>query len=75
MRSVKLAIHFWNWTAGGKAVCSSMDLISTDTGKSDRKDVYIYQHRLKPGKNEIIIFEAEGKATGMIDLKDKPDIG
>lgn len=56
-------------------MCSSMDLISTDTGKSDRKDVYIYQHRLKPGKNEIIIFEAEGKATGMIDLKDKPDIG
>ena len=30
---------------------------------------------MKSGKNEIVVFETEGKATGVIELKDEPDIG
>lgn len=37
--------------------------------------LYIPAPLLRHGKNEIIVFETEGKATGTIELKDEPDIG
>ncbi|MCR5157473.1 MAG: beta-galactosidase [Butyrivibrio sp.] len=40
-----------------------------------QKRLYIPAPLLKEGKNEIIIFETEGKAPGTIELKDEPDIG
>lgn len=40
-----------------------------------QKRLYIPAPLLKPGKNEIVVFETEGKATGVIELKDEPDIG
>ncbi len=40
-----------------------------------QKRLYIPAPLLKSGKNEIIVFETEGKATGVIELKDEPDIG
>ena len=40
-----------------------------------QKRLYIPAPLLKDGKNEIIIFETEGKAPGTIELKEEPDIG
>ena len=40
-----------------------------------QKRLYIPAPLLKDGKNEIIIFETEGKTPGTIELKDEPDIG
>ncbi len=40
-----------------------------------QKRLYIPAPLLKAGKNEIIIFETEGKTTGSIVLRDEPDIG
>lgn len=40
-----------------------------------QKRLYIPAPLLKSGKNEIVVFETEGKATGVIELKDDPDIG
>lgn len=40
-----------------------------------QKRLYIPAPLLKIGKNEIVVFETEGKATGVIELKDEADIG
>lgn len=40
-----------------------------------QRRLYIPAPLLRHGKNEIIVFETEGKATGTIELKDEPDIG
>ena len=40
-----------------------------------QKRLYIPAPLLKTGKNEIIIFETEGKSTGKIELCGEPDIG
>jgi len=40
-----------------------------------QKRLYVPGPLLKKGKNEIIMFETEGKAAGTISLKDEPDIG
>ena len=40
-----------------------------------QKRLYIPAPLLKQGKNEIIVLETEGKATGEIELFDEPDIG
>lgn len=40
-----------------------------------QKRLYIPAPLLKSRKNEIVVFETEGKATGVIELKDEPDIG
>lgn len=40
-----------------------------------QKRLYIPAPLLKKGLNEIIVFETEGKSSGMIELKDEPDIG
>ena len=40
-----------------------------------QKRLYIPAPLLKSGKNEIVVFETEGKSTGVIELKDEPDIG
>lgn len=40
-----------------------------------QKRLYVPGPLLKKGKNEIIMFETEGKTTGTISLKDEPDIG
>ena len=40
-----------------------------------QKRLYIPAPLLKEGRNEIIVFETEGKSTGKIALKDEPDIG
>lgn len=40
-----------------------------------QKRLYIPAPLLKKGKNEILVFETEGKATGMISLLDEPDLG
>lgn len=40
-----------------------------------QKRLYIPAPLLKQGKNEIVVFETEGKATGVIELKNEPDIG
>jgi beta-galactosidase len=40
-----------------------------------QKRLYIPAPLLKNGKNEIIVFETEGKCTGKICFKDEPDIG
>lgn len=40
-----------------------------------QKRLYIPAPLLKVGKNEIIVFETEGKSNGIIELKDEPDIG
>ena len=40
-----------------------------------QKRLYIPAPLLKKGRNEIIMFETDGKAPGVIELKDEPDIG
>lgn len=40
-----------------------------------QKRLYIPALLLKLGKNEIVVFETEGKSIGVIELKDEPDIG
>lgn len=40
-----------------------------------QRRLYIPSPLLKPGMNEIIIFETEGKAGSTIFLRDEPDIG
>lgn len=40
-----------------------------------QKRLYIPAPLLQVGKNEIIVFETEGKASGVVELKDEPDIG
>ena len=40
-----------------------------------QKRLYIPGPLLKPGENEIILFETEGKAPGAIELRDEPDVG
>lgn len=40
-----------------------------------QRRLYIPAPLLRHGKNELIVFETEGKATGTIELKDEPDIG
>jgi beta-galactosidase len=40
-----------------------------------QKRLYLPAPLLKSGKNEIIIFETEGKAGNSIELKDEPDLG
>ncbi|MBQ7920210.1 MAG: beta-galactosidase [Lachnospiraceae bacterium] len=40
-----------------------------------QKRLYIPAPLLKTGKNEIIVFETEGKRTGRICFKNEPDIG
>ncbi len=40
-----------------------------------QKRLYIPAPLLKVGENEIILFETEGKAAGVISLKGEPDIG
>ena len=40
-----------------------------------QKRLYIPAPLLRRGRNEIILFETEGKAAGSIMLKDEPDIG
>lgn len=40
-----------------------------------QRRLYIPAPLLKPGKNEIVVFETEGKSTGVIELMDEPDIG
>lgn len=40
-----------------------------------QKRLYIPAPLLKQGKNEIIVFETEGKSTGEISFCDEPDIG
>ncbi len=40
-----------------------------------QKRLYIPAPLLKKGLNEIIVFETEGKTSGIIELKDEPDIG
>lgn len=40
-----------------------------------QKRLYIPAPLLKQGKNEIIVFETEGKSSGIISFCDEPDIG
>ena len=40
-----------------------------------QRRLYVPAPLLKQGKNEIIVFETEGKSTGTIEFKDEPDIG
>lgn len=40
-----------------------------------QRRLYIPAPLLKQGWNEIVVFETEGKATGVIELKDEADIG
>lgn len=40
-----------------------------------QKRLYLPAPLLKRGRNEVIVFETEGKATGTIALRDEPDIG
>lgn len=40
-----------------------------------QKRLYIPAPLLKQGKNEIVVFETEGKAAETIELKNEPDIG
>jgi beta-galactosidase len=40
-----------------------------------QRRLYIPAPLIKQGRNEIIVFETEGKSTGVIELKDEPDIG
>lgn len=40
-----------------------------------QKRLYIPAPLLRKGLNEIIVFETEGKSSGVIELKDEPDIG
>lgn len=40
-----------------------------------QKRLYIPAPLLKKGKNDIIVFETDGKQPGIITLKDEPDIG
>lgn len=40
-----------------------------------QKRLYIPAPLLRQGKNEIIVFETEGKSTGEISFSDEPDIG
>ena len=40
-----------------------------------QKRLYIPAPLLRRGRNEIILFETEGKAADRIVLKDEPDIG
>lgn len=43
--------------------------------RGPQRRLYIPAPLLKAGKNEIIIFETEGKAKDTIELKSEPDIG
>ena len=40
-----------------------------------QKRLYIPAPLLKTGRNEIILFETDGKVSDHISLKDEPDIG
>lgn len=40
-----------------------------------QKRLYIPAPLLRQGKNEIIVFETEGRSTGEISFRDEPDIG
>ncbi len=40
-----------------------------------QKRLYIPAPLLQKGRNEIVMFETDGKASGVIELKDEPDIG
>ncbi len=40
-----------------------------------QKRLYIPAPLLKKGKNTILVFETEGKATGVVELCDEPDLG
>jgi beta-galactosidase len=40
-----------------------------------QKKLYLPGPLLKKGRNEIIVFETEGKAKDYILLSDKPDLG
>lgn len=40
-----------------------------------QRRLYIPAPLLREGRNEIIVFETEGKAAGAIELMDEPDIG
>ena len=40
-----------------------------------QKRLYIPAPLLKQGKNEIIVFETEGKSTGIISFRNEPNIG
>ncbi len=40
-----------------------------------QKRLYIPGPLVKPGHNEIIMFETEGKCPGIITLRDEPDVG
>ena len=40
-----------------------------------QKRLYIPAPLLKEGRNEIVVFETDGKQPGTITLKDEPDIG
>lgn len=40
-----------------------------------QKRLYIPAPLLREGKNEIVVFETDGKQPGIITLKDEPDIG
>ncbi|MBQ8639891.1 MAG: beta-galactosidase [Lachnospiraceae bacterium] len=40
-----------------------------------QKRLYIPAPLLKQGRNEIVVFETDGKQPGVITLKDEPDIG
>ncbi|MCM1184200.1 MAG: beta-galactosidase [Roseburia sp.] len=40
-----------------------------------QKRLYIPAPLLRQGRNELVVFETEGKASGTIVLKDEPDIG
>lgn len=40
-----------------------------------QKRLYIPAPLLRPGKNEIIVFETEGRSTGEISFLSEPDIG
>ena len=40
-----------------------------------QKRLYIPAPLLRQGKNEIIVFETEGRSTGVISFRDEPDIG
>ena len=40
-----------------------------------QKRLYIPAPLFRQGRNEIVVFETEGKAAGSIQLMDAPDIG
>ena len=40
-----------------------------------QKRLYIPAPLLKKGNNTILVFETEGKAPGIVELCDEPDLG